>query len=121
MKTLLICHSGADLDREGMARWLGSFSTVTGLVVLHEGKRALWRRVRRELRRVGAVRFADALAFRLYYKLFIANRDKSWEKRTLREMCRRYASLPNDTPVLHTCSPNSPAAEQFIKACAPDV
>jgi methionyl-tRNA formyltransferase len=53
--------------------------------------------------------------------LFIANRDKSWEERTLRKMCQRYAALPNDTAELHTPSPNSPAAERFIKACAPDI
>jgi hypothetical protein len=121
MKTLLICHDGADLHREGMARWLASFSTLTGLVVLHEGRRAIWRRARRELRRVGAVRFADTVAFRIYYKLFIANRDKSWEEGTLREICERYPPLPDDTAVLHTSSPNSPAAEQFIKECAPDL
>jgi hypothetical protein len=121
MKTLLICHDGADLHREGMARWLASFSTLTGVVLLQEGKRTALRRARRELRRVGAIRFADALAFRLYYKLFMASRDKSWQERTVREMCQRYPPLPHDTAVLRTASPNSPVAEQFIKECAPDI
>ena len=121
MKTLLICHDGANLHREGLARWLASFSTLTGIVVLHEGKRAAWRRARRELRRVGPIRLADVLAFRLYYKLFMASRDKSWQDGTLREMCRRYRPLPDDTAVLQTSSPNSSAAEQFIRECAPDI
>ena len=121
MKTLLICHDGADLHREGMARWLASFSTLTGVVVLQEGTRAAWRRARREFRRVGALRFADALAFRLYYKLFLASRDKSWLEGTLRQMCRRYPPLPDKTPILYTSSANSPAAEQFIQECAPDI
>jgi len=121
MKTLLICHDGADLHREGLARWLASFSTLTGIVVLQEGRRAPWQRARRELRRVGAIRLADVLAFRLYYKLFMASRDKSWQEGALRQMCHRYPPLPGDTAVLHTSSPNSPAAEQFIRECAPDI
>jgi len=121
MKTLLICHDGADLHREGLARWLASFSTLTGIVVLQEGKRAAWRRARRELRRVGAIRFADELAFRLYYRLFIAGRDKAWAEGTLRTLCQRYPRLPADTAVLHTSSPNSPSSRQFIGECAPDI
>src|SRR5438067_51583 len=121
MKTLLICHAGADLHREGIARWAASFSRVAGVVVLHEGKHDLWRRARRELRRVGALRFADGLAFRVFYRLFIASRDKAWEDGALREMCKQYPPMPDDTPVLHAQSPNSPASEKFIRQCAPDI
>jgi len=121
MKTLLICHDGAELNREGIARWLASFSTVTGIVVLHEGMGSAWRRARREIRRVGALRFADALAFRFYYKLFIAHRDKAWQERTLRELRQRYPALPETTAVVHTSNPNSPPAAHFIRNCAPDI
>jgi len=45
MKTLLICHEDAPLDRIAMPRWLGSFSTLTGVVVIREqGARKLQRR-----------------------------------------------------------------------------
>jgi len=121
MKTLLICHDGADLHREGMARWLSSFSTLTGVVILHEGWRATWRRARRELRRAGAIRFADGLAFRVYYKLFIASRDKAWQAAALRRLRERFRAVPSDTAVLHTDNPNSAVCEQFIADRAPDV
>ncbi len=121
MRTLLICHEDAALHREGMARWLASFSTLTGIVVLHDSWRAKWRRTRRELSRVGPARLADVVAFRAYYKLFIAHRDREWEASRLYSLRQRYSRLSTDTPVLHIESPNSASAQRFIEQCAPDI
>lgn len=121
MKTLLICHDDAVLHREGMARWLASFSTLTGIVVLHDSWRAKWRRARRELHRIGPVGLADVLAFRAYYKLLIARRDQEWAASRLDSLCQRYSSLSTGTPVLHTESPNSVESQRFMRECAPDI
>jgi methionyl-tRNA formyltransferase len=121
MRTVLICHHPDALHREGVARWLASFSTLAGVVTLHEGPAALWRRVRRELRRVGLIRFLDVIAFRVYYRLFLARRDRAWEDRALRDLAARYRSVPTDTPVVHERSPNSASAERFIRECRPDI
>lgn len=67
MKTLLICHENALLDREGMARWLASFSELAGIVVLREKGQRKFKRIRREIERVGLPRFVDVSAFRLYF------------------------------------------------------
>ncbi len=120
MKTLLICHEGAELDREGLARWLASFSNLVGVVVLREKGQRMRRRVRREVERVGAKRFLDVLAFRLYYKLFLAARDREWEDQKLTELRTTYPQLKN-VPVLITHSPNSAEAGQFIKRLGPDI
>lgn len=121
MRTVLICHDGAALHREGMARWLSSFSILSGIVAIRERPSATWRRGRRELRRVGLVRLADTLAFRLYYKLFVASTDRAWEQRTLAQLCERYPPVPADTPVLDTGDPNSAAVETFLRDCQPDL
>ncbi|HLJ91682.1 MAG TPA: hypothetical protein VKU02_00680, partial [Gemmataceae bacterium] len=63
MRTVLICHADAALDLQGLARWLASFSQLSGIVVLDETRQRLWRRIRREVRRVGLLRFVDVLAF----------------------------------------------------------
>jgi folate-dependent phosphoribosylglycinamide formyltransferase PurN len=120
MRTLLICHDGAAIDQEGLARWLASFSNLVGVVVLRESRQRLTRRIRRELKRVGALRFADVLAFRVYSKIFLARRDRRWQEQQLERMRRAYAK-PSDAPVLITHSPNSTEAERFIKECAPDI
>jgi len=121
VKTLLICHDDAPLHHDGIARWLTSFSQLAGILVLQEGRRSLWRRAKRELRRVGTFRFADALAFRLYYKLLLAGADKAWEERTLERMREAYPPVGEDTSLLKATTPNSAEAEDFIRRCAPDI
>jgi hypothetical protein len=121
MRTLLICHEEDDLDREGLARWLASFSSLVGIISLRETKQQIWRRIRREFKRVGVLRFLDVLAFRLYYAFFLAKKDRAWKKKKLEELGRIYPLLREDLPVLYTHSPNSPEAEQFIQRLNPDI
>src|SRR3989442_15550795 len=66
VKTLLICHHDAVLDRIGLARWLGSFSELVGVVEVREPKQRLWRRVPREVSPAGPLRILGVLAFRAY-------------------------------------------------------
>jgi hypothetical protein len=120
MRTVLICHEGATLDRRGLARWLASFSDLSGIVVLRETGQRMRRRIQREVKRVGFVRFLDVLAFRLYYKLFLARKDRSWEERKLEELSALYPG-PEGVPVLYTHSPNSPEAERFIAERRADI
>lgn len=120
MRTLLICHAEAALDREGLARWLASFSTLAGIIVLSENKQRMTRRVRREIKRVGAMRFLDVMGFRLHYRLFAASADRAWERETLARLGERFPAIGN-APVLHTHSPNSAEAEAFVRAHAPDI
>lgn len=120
MRTLLICHEGARLDETLLAGWLASFSELVGVVRIREQGERMRRRVRRELKRTGALRFLDVLAFRLYYKLFLAAADRRWEEETLREFAARYPE-PRDVPHLATHSPNSAEAEGFIRERAPDL
>lgn len=121
MKTLLIAHHDEPLNRIGVARWLASFSDVVGVIEVREPAARLWRRVRRELRRVGALRFLDVLAFRLYYRLLRAAGDRAWQAREFERLCTAYPPLDPDTPVLVTPSPNSAEAAAFIRRVAPDV
>src|SRR5437870_12036772 len=105
MRTALICHAGAPLDRDGLARWLASFSTYTGTLVIREPASRARRRVAREIRRVGWLRFADVLAFRVAYRFFRAAADREWQSGAL---ARLQAPFPAVTaPELVVASPNS--------------
>ncbi len=118
--TVLICHEGAVLDREGLASWLGSCSVLRGIVVVRDPARRTWRRLRTELRRVGWVRLADVFAFRAYYSLCLARRDRRWTHDTLATLRCRYPPR-SDVPVLHTTDANSPDVERFLKDAQPDI
>ncbi len=121
MRTLLICHHDDPLDRDGLARWLASFSELAGVVVIEERRGRALRRVRRELQRVGWLRFLDVVAFRLYYRLRLAARDAHWAAQRLESLRTKYAALPAAVPVHRTHSPNTIDTEQFIRAAAPDL
>jgi hypothetical protein len=121
MKTLLICHDGAELDSVILARWLSSLSSLVGIVILQEPKSLVWRRIRREIKRIGFVRFLDVLAFRFYYATFLARKDGQWERQELAEKCRIYPEITPNPEILKTPSPNTPQAEAFIKRLNPDI
>jgi hypothetical protein len=120
MRTLLICHDDAALDRDGLARWLASFSTLSGILVLREPPRRLRERATRELRRVGFWRFLDVVGFRLYYTLFQASADQQALEREL-EWLRACFPEPAGAGEFITESPNSAEAEAYIRQCQPDL
>jgi len=121
LRVLLICHEKATLDRYGLPRWLASFSHLAGLIVLKEPGRLLLRRIKREIERTGIARFSDVAAFRMYYMLFRARRDRIWEERKLAEISAQYPRPPGDTPEIVTSDPNGGAAEKFIRSVQPDL
>lgn len=121
MKTLLICHEDAPLSFLGLSRWLASYSDLTGVIALREKKQQMYPRVRREMKRVGPLRFLDVMAFRLYYKILISGGDGLWERQKLDELLAQYPEIPADTPVLYAESPNSEEARQFVERQQPDV
>ena len=119
-RSVLICHRGADFDRQGLARWLASFSTVAGIVELDEPASRTMQRVRRELRRSGWLGFADVLALRAYYRMTAARRDRAWEHSAVAALRDRFAGSPECENVLQAKSVNSPECVEFIRACRPD-
>jgi len=120
-RTVLICHGDSPLNRDGIARWLASFSDLVGIVVIDETSARLLTRVRRELKRVGLLRFLDVLAFRVYYAAFLARGDAAWQRRQMATLARRYPEVPATTKVLHTSDPNARDTEEFLRRLAPDL
>lgn len=121
MRTVLICHAGARLDQLGLANWLASFSDLSGIIVLQEPRRRLWQRVKKECRRNGLARFIDVLAFRIFYRLFLAKRDRIWEDAELHRLARLYPEPTHAPRLCVATSPNSPEAKAFLAELAPDV
>jgi hypothetical protein len=121
MKTILICHHGAQLDQVVLARWLNSFSNLVAIVIIQEPPSRIWRRLRREIERIGVFRFLDVLAFRFYYRIFLLGKDRRWERKELREKCLIYRDIPSGTAIFKTPSPNTQETETFIRRMNPDL
>jgi hypothetical protein len=119
-RSVLICHRHAGFDREGLGRWLGSFSTVAGIVVLDEPVSRTVQRVRREFKRSGLLGFADVMAFRAWHRLTRARRDRGWEEAAIAQLRQRFSDSPECPNVLHATAVNSPECIEFIRACRPE-
>jgi hypothetical protein len=119
--TVLICHHDDPLNRYGLARWLAAFTDLAGVVIIREPKARFWKRVKREIKRVGLSRSVDVFLFQIYYRLFLATADKEWQKATLQKLEAQYADVPQSVRFLATASPNSPQTEQFLRDIRPDI
>lgn len=120
MRTVLICHDDDRLNRDGLAAWLGSFSELAGILSIVEPRRRKLRRFRRELRRVGAWRFLDVLAFRVHHRLTAAKADAAWEQDRVARLLREHPA-PDGVPVLRVESPNDPTARAWLTERSPDL
>jgi methionyl-tRNA formyltransferase len=120
VRMVLVYHAGSEVEERVLAGWLASFGELVGTVVIHEPAGRLWRRVRREVQRVGPLRFLDVLAFRLYYRALLARRDRAWERAAVGELERR---LPAPAPAprrLDTPDPNAAEVVAFLRGLRPD-
>jgi folate-dependent phosphoribosylglycinamide formyltransferase PurN len=120
-RTVVICQDDELLNREALPRWLASFTDLAAVVAIHEPGSRRWKRVKREIKRVGWFRFLDVLALRLYSRLFLSARDRAWEQETLRRLESLYPPVAPPTRILATASPNSAETERLLRELEPDL
>jgi len=118
---VLICHEQDRLDTEGLASWLASTLRLDGLIIIRDQPGRLWRAARREIRRVGVLRFLDVVAFRAYARLRLAGQDAAWKAQAVRRLRERYPVDLNAVPRIVVSSPNSDDAQAFMARLRPDV
>lgn len=120
-RSVLMCHAESRLNRDGIARWLASFTDLVGLVIIEETKDQGRLRIKREAKRIGWARMLDVVAFRLYYGLTQARADAAWIDRTLADLARRFPAAPASVAVCRTSDPNSPEVATFLRSLTPDL
>lgn len=119
MRTALICHHDNSLNRDVLPGFLASFSDLAGVVVIHEPPGRLRGRIMFEWRRSGW-RMLDVLAFRVYYKLRIASRDRRWVRERVASERKKYPQ-PVGVPVHETPDPNSDETRAFLTGLEADL
>ncbi len=120
-RVLVIAHHDAPLHAEALPRWVQTWGELAGVVILREPGASLWRRLRRERKRVGTARLIDVLAFQAYYRLTQTSRDVVWKSDLLASLRESLPPLTPNVPILETASPNTPEAQTFIAQLAPDL
>src|SRR5437868_8266467 len=104
---VLICHEQDRLDTEGLASWLANTLRLAGLIIIRDPHSRLWRASRREIRRVGFLRFLDVIAFRAFAKLRLAARDAAWKDAEVARLRERYPADLASVPRIVVATPNS--------------
>jgi methionyl-tRNA formyltransferase len=94
---------------------------LAGLILIRDKPGRLRRAARREIKRVGLLRFADVVAFRIYHRLFLAAGEQAWTDQTVRAMRERYPADLDTVPTIVVTSPNSPEARAFLSGLKPDI
>jgi methionyl-tRNA formyltransferase len=118
---VLICHEQNRLDTEGLASWLASTARLAGLIIIRDPRSRRWRAARREIRRVGWLRFLDVIAFRVYARLRLARRDRAWTTSEVERLRRRYPADLASVPHIIVSTPNANEAREFLERLRPDV
>src|SRR5262245_21311177 len=118
---VLICHEQDRLDTEGLASWLASSLRLAGLIIIRDPRGRQWRAARREIRRVGWLRFLDVIAFRLFARLRLARREREWKGREVARLRRRYPADLTGVPRIVVATPNSQEARTFLERLRPEL
>jgi folate-dependent phosphoribosylglycinamide formyltransferase PurN len=118
---VLICHEQDPLDTEGLASWLASSLRLAGLIIIRDPRSRRWRAAKREIRRVGWVKFLDVAAFRVFAALRLARRDQAWKASEIARLRGRYPADLAGVPRIVVSSPNSEEARAFLERLRPDL
>jgi methionyl-tRNA formyltransferase len=94
---------------------------LAGLIIIRDSGRARWRAARREIRRVGWLRFLDVVAFRAYARVALASRDNAWKAVQLYRLRTRYPADLEHVPRIVVSTPNSREAREFLERLRPDL
>jgi hypothetical protein len=118
---VLLCQHDEAIDRDGLAAWIAASMRLAGLIVIHDTRRKRWRSLRAEVRRSGFLGLVDVLAFRAFYALALAARDRRWVESATRRLVAAYPADLAAVPRLDVSNPNSDEARRFLKRCQPDL
>jgi methionyl-tRNA formyltransferase len=94
---------------------------LAGLLIVRDEPGRRWQAARREIRRVGAVKFLDVVAFRVYARLALAARDNAWKRAQLSRLRDACPADLGAVPRLLVSSPNSEEAREFVRGLQPDL
>jgi len=94
---------------------------LAGLLIIRDEPGRRWRAARREIRRVGALKFLDVVAFRAYARVTLASRDAAWADDALARLRAAYPARLQDVPQIVVSTPNSPEAKDFLTRLQPDL
>ena len=120
MKTVLMRHEDSRFEREVIEPWLASVSNLVGVVVIRNKRERTLQRIRTERRRSGVLGLADVAAFRLYYKLLLANLESKKIDQLIESTAATFPPVPENVPQITVDNPSDVSTKAFLRGCNPD-
>jgi folate-dependent phosphoribosylglycinamide formyltransferase PurN len=118
---VLLCHAEDRIDTEGLTSWLATSFKLVGVVMLRERPGRMIAKIRREIRRVGWLRFLDVVAYRAYYRLRLARSDAVWVDGEIARLRTRYPVTADRVTKFVTTAPSDAAVRRFLRRTRPDL
>jgi len=119
VRSVVICSDDNVFNRQVLPAYLASVTELVGIVAIVDKPEDTWKRLRHEWRR-SKWRILDVLAFRAFYRLRHASRDREWIRARSRAELGRFAPVHN-VPVHRTTEPNGAETRAFVESLAPDI
>jgi methionyl-tRNA formyltransferase len=94
---------------------------LAGLIIIRDPSNRLWRASKREIRRVGWLRFLDVIAYRAFAAVRLGRRDQAWKAAEVARLRQRYSADLESVPRIVVTSPNSNEAREFLERLRPDL
>ena len=121
MRSVLICHAGAELNRYSLPGWLSSFSDLAAVVVIDETRKQKRRRVKYQLKRDGFLKLIDVMLLKAYYAASPLRKiDREKEARLIQSIQATYP-YPDNVQEFHTSNPNNRATRRYVSDQNPDL
>lgn len=121
VRSILICHAGARLNRYALPGWLDSFTDLAAVIVIRETRDQKRRRIRYQLKRDGFLKLIDVMLMKLYYSASSLRSQDA--KKESQRIARIQAAFPPPDQVqeFYTTNPNNKATREFVSALSPDL
>lgn len=94
---------------------------LAGLIVISDDRRRMLTAAKREVRRVGVLRFLDVIAYRAFARLRLQKGEHAWKQQQLASLRTRYPADLSELPRLVVSNPNERAAREFLTRLQPDI
>jgi hypothetical protein len=121
LRTVLICHAQAELNRTILPGWLDSFSELAAVVIIEETRQQKWRRIKYQIKRDGYWKLFDVMLMKAYYTASSLRKTDSRKEARLQTRLSAKYPCPSDVRKFRTKNPNNKATRDFVATLNADL
>lgn len=118
-QTVLLRHRESEFDREVIGRWLAATTDLVGEIVIDPDWTRQANTLKHELRRSGITGLLDAIAYRLYYRAALNDKETPKIDALISDAQAEYPDF--SVPEYTVADPNNEETANILRNLAPDL